>query len=136
MLIYADGAALAHALGTEAASIAWIRFASEAGERLVTSPLGLTELRGIAAPLGLRAREVASEIAASITVLRFSDQSVKAAAMASSAVSPFTAIHLGIAASHPDVDTVATYDVLLARMAIIYGLTVASPGRAAGWWDG
>ncbi len=52
MLIYADGGALAHVLGTQAESVAWIRFASEAGDRLATSPLGLTELRRARRPAG------------------------------------------------------------------------------------
>ena len=136
MLIYADGGALSRALTVDAESIAWMRYADEVGERLVTSPLGLTELRRIADPLGRRQREVARELAERITVLRFSDQALRAAAMATSAVAPFTAIHVGIAASHPDVDTVATYDLLLARMAVIHGLEVATPGRAPGWWEG
>lgn len=136
MLIYADGGALSRALTADAESIAWMRFVAEAADRLVTSPLGLTELRRIADPLGRRQRELAREIAERITVLRFSDQALRAAAMATSAVAPFTAIHVGIAASHPDVDTVATYDLLLARMAVIHGLEVVAPGRAPGWWEG
>jgi predicted nucleic acid-binding protein len=136
MLIYADGGALAHVLGTQSESVSWVRFASEAGDRLATSPLGLTELRRAADPLGSRAREVAREVADQITVLRFSDQAVKAAARASVAVPPFTAIHAGIAVAHPDVDTIATYDVVLARLAVIYGLRVVSPGREDGWWEG
>ena len=135
MLIYADGDALAHVLGTQAETIAWIRFADDAGERLATSPLGLTELRRIADPQGLRAREIARDVAERVTVLRFSDQAVTLAARASAATAPFTAIHLGIAVTHPEVDTVATYDVVLARMAVIYGLDVVSPGRDGGWWD-
>jgi hypothetical protein len=38
--------------------------------------------------------------------------------------------------AHPEVDTVATYDVLLARLAVIYGLRVVSPGCQDAWWDG
>ncbi|MDO8105965.1 hypothetical protein Q6348_02010 [Isoptericola sp. b441] len=135
MLIYADGGALARVLDPVAESIAWIRFADEVGERLATSPLGLTELRRIADPRGPRAREVARAVADRVTVLRFSDQALRTAAMATGAVAPFTAIHLGIAAAHPDVDTVATYDVMLARVAVIHGLNVVSPGRPDGWWD-
>lgn len=135
MLIYADGGALARAVVDEPESAAWREFAAAVGDRLVTSPLGLTELRGAAAPLGAEAREAARVLADSITVVRFSDQAVKSAAMASAAAPPFTAIHIGIAASHPDVDTVATYDLLLARMAAIYGLTLVSPGRADRWWQ-
>lgn len=135
MLIYADGAALARAVTHEPESAAWRLLATERENDLVTSPLGLTELRRIADPLGLEARTAARELAERIVVVRFSDQSLKSAAMASSVASPFTAIHIGIAVAHPDVDTVATYDELLARLAVIYGLHVLSPGRRVGWWE-
>ena len=135
MLIYADGAALARAVTDEPESAAWRLLATQREDDLVTSPLGLTELRRIADPLGPEARAAAYELAERIVVVRFSDQSLKSAAMASSVASPFTAIHVGIAVAHPDVDTVATYDELLARLAVIYGLHVLSPGRRAGWWE-
>jgi len=135
MLIYADGAALARAVTHEPESAAWRLLAGEREDDLVTSPLGLTELRRIADPLGPQARTAARELAERIVVVRFSDQSLRSAAMAASVASPFTAIHIGIAVAHPDVDTVATYDELLARLAAIYGLHVLSPGRRAGWWE-
>ncbi|NTW42638.1 MAG: hypothetical protein HGA44_22660 [Cellulomonadaceae bacterium] len=68
-------------------------------------------------------------------MVRFSDQSLRSAAMASSVVPPFTAIHLGIAVAEPEIDRVATYDGPLARVAVIYGLEVVSPGRPGTWWD-
>lgn len=140
MLIYADGGALARALagGSEdpGEGIAWRAYVEQPGVRLVTSPLGLTELRQVAAPLGPAAREIARRLADEVEVRRFSDQALKAAAMASSAAPPFTAMHVGLASSDPEVDTVATYDLLLARLAVIYGLAVVSPGRADGWWEG
>ncbi|HMO10812.1 MAG TPA: PIN domain-containing protein [Actinotalea sp.] len=136
MLIYADGGALARAVVDEPESPAWREFAAATAERLVTSPLGLTELRRIADPLGRTTRDAARELADQVQVVRFSDQALKSAAMATSAAPPFTAIHVGIAASHPDVGQVATYDLLLARMAVIYGLAVVTPGRPEGWWEG
>ncbi len=135
MLIYADGAALARAVTEEPESAAWRLFVLEREDDLVTSPLGLTELRRAVFPWGPAARAAAYELAERIVVVRFSDQSLKSAAMASAVASPFTAIHVGIAAAHPDVDSVATYDRLLARLAVIHGLEVVSPGRPAGWWE-
>ncbi len=136
MLIYADGGALSRAFVDSPESEAWRAFAAAQGERLVTSPLGLTELRRVADPLGHAAREAAHRLAEEVTVLRFSDQAVTEAARASAAAPPFTAMHVGIAAAEHDVSAVATYDLLLARMAAIYGLEVLSPGRAEHWWDG
>ncbi|WP_149203173.1 type II toxin-antitoxin system VapC family toxin [Actinotalea subterranea] len=135
MLTYADGSALSRSLMTGVESASWLRWSSEHSAELVTSPLGLTELRRAADGLDALAREKAHAIAEQITVVRFFDQSLKSAAMASTVLSPFAAIHLGIAEAHPDVGRVATYDPLLARVAIIYGLAVISPGRPDGWWE-
>jgi predicted nucleic acid-binding protein len=135
MLIYADGSALSRSLATGPEAASWLRWADQNAASLVTSPLGLTELRRAADGLDAVARAKAHDLAASLTVVRFSDQSLKSAAMASTVLPPFAAIHLGIAVSHPDVDRVATYDELLARVCVIYGLSVVSPGRPDGWWD-
>ncbi|WP_024286093.1 PIN domain-containing protein [Cellulomonas sp. KRMCY2] len=135
MLIYADGSALSRALSTGVESASWLRWADQHAAELVTSPLGLTELRNAAAPLGSVARSKAHEIATKIAILRFSDQSLKSAAMAAAVLSPFGAIHLGIAVAHPEIEQVATYDPLLARVAAIYGLSVVTPGRPDGWWN-
>ena len=135
MLIYVDGSALSRSLAAGPESASWLRWSAEHADRLVTSPLGLTELRRVAAPLGAVARAQAHDIATRLEVVRFFDQSLRSAAMASTVLPPFAAIHLGIAVAHPDVDTVATYDVLLARVLTIYGLAVVSPGRPHGWWE-
>ena len=134
MLTYADGSALSRALATGPEAASWLRWADEHAGELVTSPLGLTELRRAAAPLGPVARAKAHDVAEAVTVVRFFDQSLESAAMASSVLPPFQAIHLGIAVAHPDVGALATYDVLLARVAEIYGLAVVSPGRPPGWY--
>ena len=135
MLIYVDGSALSRSLTTGAESASWLRWSSEHADELVASPLGLAELKHAAAPLGAVARQRAHTIAGSVVVVRFSDQSLESAAMAATVLSPFQAIHLGIAVAHPEVEAIATYEALLARVAVIYGLVVVSPGRAAGWFD-
>lgn len=136
MLIYADGDALARPWTAQPEQAAWVAWFGENAGRVVTSPLGLTELRRATDALGMQVRAAARDLAERVQVIRFSDQSLKSAAMASSVVRPFTAIHVGTAVAHPDVDTVATYDPVLARMAVIHGLDVVSPGRPDGWWDG
>lgn len=135
MLIYVDGSALSRSLTTGTESASWLRWSAEHADELVTSPLGLTELKRAAAPLGAVARQRAHTVAGSVEVVRFFDQSLESAAMAAAVLSPFQAIHLGIAVAHPEVEAIATYDVLLARVAVIYGLAVVSPGRAEGWFD-
>jgi len=49
---------------------------------------------------------------------------------------PFAALHLGAAVTHPAIDTVATYDAELARVAELYQLRVVTPGLASGWHNG
>lgn len=135
MLIYADGSALSRWLRTDTESASWCRWADRNAEHLVTSPLGVTELRRAVDPLDTVARDKVRALVDRLTVVRFFDQSLKSAAMASSVLDPFAAIHLGIAAAHPDVDRVATYDALLARVAVIHGLEVVTPGRPDDWWQ-
>lgn len=135
MLTYADGTALSRSLATGAEAASWLRWSAEHAGEIVTSPLGLSELRRAAAPLGALERAKAHDVATSVTVVRFFDQSLRSAAMASTVLSPFGAIHLGVAVAHPDVGALATYDPLLARVAEIYGLEVVAPGRARGWYD-
>jgi predicted nucleic acid-binding protein len=134
MLIYADGSALSRSLTDEAESASWIRWAEAHAEDIVTSPLGLTELRRVADPLGADVRQRARELAASLTVVRFSDESLRAATNAASVLPPFAAIHLGIALSNKEVGMIATYDALLAKVAALHRMRVAAPGRPEGWW--
>jgi predicted nucleic acid-binding protein len=135
MLTYADGSALSRSLSDDAESVAWQRWFDANVDDVVSSPLGLTELRRAADPLGLPARERARVLAETVTVVRFFDQSLKSASMAASVLPSFAAIHLGIAVAHSDVDAIATYDELLARVAILYRLRVVAPGRPDSWWS-
>ncbi|WP_182112763.1 PIN domain-containing protein [Actinotalea sp. JY-7876] len=134
-MIYADGSALSRALapGVEAAS--WLRFAAEYESEILTSPLGLTELRRAAALDGPVARAHAHRIAESVRVVRFSDKALAHAAEMPAVLSPFQALHLGIAVAHRDIDAIATYDALLARVAATYAVHVVTPGRPATWWQ-
>lgn len=134
MLIYADGSALSRALTSEPESVSWLRWAQTHADQLVTSPLGLTELRRAADPLGLTARQKARDMAESLTVVRFFDRSLEFATLSAGVLPPFKAIHLGIAMAHPEVGAIATYDQLLAQVASLQKVTVIAPGRPPLWW--
>jgi len=134
MLIYADGSALSRALASDAESASWMRWADAHADQLVTSPLGLTELRRAADPLGPVARQKARDVADAITVVRFFDRSLEAATLSASVLPPFKAIHLGIAMAHPEVGAIATYDALLAQVAGLQKVKVITPGRPSYWW--
>lgn len=135
MLVYVDGSALSRFLVDLPESPQWRDWAAAHEASLVTTPLGLTELRQVADPLDAAARSRAHDVSEHICVVRFSDQTLATAAMARTVLSPFGALHLGAAVAHPDVDAVATYDPLLARVAAIYGLAVLSPGSRDDWWE-
>ncbi len=136
MRVYADGSALSRYLAGVDGSSEWTRWAAGRESSFLVTPLSLTELRLVAAPRGQLARTVAHTVAGQLEVVRFSDQAIRRAAMTTAVLRPFNALHLGTAVSHPDVGALATYDVHLARVAAIHGLTVVSPGYAEWWWDG
>jgi predicted nucleic acid-binding protein len=136
MQTYVDGTALSRYLDGAVEHADWLDWAADRAGSLVTSELALSELRRAAEPRGIDARQTARDVADRLSVVRFSDQCLAIAAMASSVLPPFAALHLGVAVAEPDVTAVATYDRVLAQVAVIYGIDVVSPGRAAQWWEG
>ncbi len=73
---------------------------------------------------------------ARVPVIRFSDENVNVSTHAASVLKPFAALHLGAAVTHPAIDTIATYDLELARVAELYSLGVVTPGMPEGWHNG
>lgn len=131
--VYVDGSALLQCLPDAPlhdAVLAWSR-----GRRLVTNQVGLTELHGAAFVRGPAVRAAADEVEATVEVLRFTDQALQTAAHVSTALSSFVALHLGTAVADPDVESVATYHLDLARVAALYRLAVVSPGWPDRWWE-
>lgn len=135
MRTYVDGTALSRYLDGAVEHAEWTVWADEHVGSLVTSELAISELRREAEPRGIDARQTARDVADRIAVVRFSDQCLATAAMASAVLPPFAALHLGVAVAEPGVAAVATYDRVLAQVAVIYGIDVVSPGRAARWWE-
>jgi predicted nucleic acid-binding protein len=135
MRIYVDGTALSRFLIDEADHEAWVDWVAEREDALLTTQLALTEMRQVADPRGLAARQCARDVADRIETVRFSDRVLATAAMAASVLTPFEALHLGVAVAHPEVGSLATYDARLAQVATIYGVDVVTPGRNHGWWE-
>jgi uncharacterized protein len=133
--VYADGSALSRYLPGAPYGSQWREWVDDHVDVLVTSPLGVSELRGIARIRGGEAPAIAADLAFRFPVARFSDQAVRKATDVAGVLPPFVALHVGTALADPDVDAVATYDVHLARVAALYGLTVVSPGREDRWWE-
>ncbi|GGC02911.1 PIN domain-containing protein [Cellulomonas carbonis] len=132
MTTYADGSALARALATDPESVSWLRWSAQHADDLVTSPLGLAQLRHVARGMDAVARGRAHEIATRTRVVRFSDQAVEHAAVLG--LDAFRALHLGVVLAEAGVGGLATYDVALARAADLEGVAVLTPGRHDGWW--
>jgi len=133
--VYADGSALSRYLDGAPCRTQWLAWTADHEDELITTPLGLTELRRIARPRGVEASGVAHDVEDRLEVVRFSDQTLRAATKVSGVLPPFTALHLGVALAHPGVGGVATYDVQLAQASALHGLTIVSPGWPAAWWE-
>jgi len=131
--VYVDGSALSQYLPDAPFRATWLAWVD--GRRLVTNPVGVTELHGIAFARGAQARAVAHAVEQSVEVLRFTDQALQTASHVSTALSSFVALHIGTAVADPDVEVVATYQLDLARVAALYRLAVVSPGWPDRWWE-
>ena len=99
--VYADGSALSRYLVGAPCRAQWMAWAAEHETQLITTPLGLTELRRIARPRGVEANGVAHDVEERVEVIRFSDQTLRAATKVSGVLPPFTALHLGAALRAP-----------------------------------
>lgn len=132
--VYADGSALVRYLPGSPESEDWRRWASEHEPDLLVTSLSLNELRAAAAGQSAQVRALAHEVAGRLAEVRFSDQALKAASMSVSVLSPFGSLHLGVALTEPEVEALATYDPVLARVAQMYQLRVISPGRTGQWF--
>ncbi|MEZ0446590.1 type II toxin-antitoxin system VapC family toxin [Cellulomonas sp. ICMP 17802] len=133
--VYADGSALSRYLDGAPCREQWLEWAADHESELLTTPLGLTELRRAARPRGVEASGVAHDVEERVEVIRFSDQTLRAATKVSGVLPPFIALHIGAALAHPDVASVATYDVQLAQVSALHGLAVVSPGWPTRWWE-
>jgi uncharacterized protein len=131
--VYADGSALVRYLTGVPQSDEWSRWAAERESDLLVTSLSLSELRAAAAGHPASVRMRALDVADRLEEVRYFDQALKLASMVTGVLSSFGALHLGVAAAHPEVDTIATYDPRLAQVARMYHLTVLAPGMPAGW---
>lgn len=134
--VYADGSALVRYLPGAEHAEDWRGWAAEHEPELLVTSLSVSELRAAAAEQPTDVRVLALEIGARFEVVRYFDQALKVASMSTAVLSPFAALHLGVAVSHPEITAYATYDRRLAQVASIHGLRIVSPGLADRWWDG
>lgn len=132
--VYADGSALVRYLPGVPQSDEWSRWAAERESDLLVTSLSLSELRAAAAGQATDLRLRAFDIAGRLTEVRYFDQALRTASMVTGVLSSFGALHLGVAAAHPEIDSIATYDPRLAQVAQMYHLRVISPGLPERWF--
>ncbi len=115
----------------------WNRWIVPNVKEVATTQLGLTELRQAAElyPRESKAQafEVVEVVRATMPLIRFSDENVGVSTHVAAVLKPFAALHLGAAVTHPAIDSIATYDAELARVAELYKLHVVTPGLPDGW---
>jgi len=133
--VYADGSALSRYLPGAPHRADWLLWARRNGPRLLTSQVGVSELRGTARMHGADALDVAWRALLEIETIRLSDQAVARAATVVDELPAFVAVHVGAALTHRDVVAVATYDPRLARAADLDGKDVLAPGLPPRWWE-
>lgn len=134
MRVYADGSALVRYLTGVPQSDEWSRWAADREPDLLVTSLSLSELRAAAAGQTASVRMRALDVADRLEEVRYFDQALRLASMVTGVLSPFGALHLGVAAAHPDVGAIATYDARLAQVARMYHLVVVSPGLPDDWF--
>lgn len=139
-MIYVDGTALVRFLPGVRYFDEWNEWAVPRIDALATTQLGLTELRQAAElfprETKSKAFDIVERVRAKMPVIRFSDENVSVSTHASVVLKPFAALHLGAAVAHSAIDTIATYDGDLARVADLYELKIISPGLFPGWHNG
>ncbi|WP_061963127.1 MULTISPECIES: PIN domain-containing protein [Demequina] len=139
-MIYVDGTALIRFLPGVRYFDEWNEWAVPRINALATTQLGLTELRQAAElfprETKSKAFDVVEQVRAKMPVIRFSDENVSVSTHASVVLKPFAALHLGAAVAHSAIDTIATYDGDLARVAELYELKIITPGLYPGWHNG
>lgn len=135
MRVYADGSALVRYLPAPDHSVDWQRWAEQRRPDLLVTSLSLSELRHALAGTPAHVRARVHGVVDGIEVARYSDQAVATAAMTTAVLSPFAALHLGVAVAHPEVAAFASYDRRLVAVAAMHGLQIVSPGLPDRWWE-
>lgn len=139
-MIYVDGSALEQFLPRAVHFEAWTAWAVPRINDLVTTQVGMTELRHTAELLPRDARQQAfdmiEQVKQRLRVERMSEDWMPVSGFAASVLKPFAALQLGAAVGMEGVDAIATYDADLARAAELYRLAVVTPGMPRGWHNG
>ncbi|MDR1440913.1 MAG: PIN domain-containing protein [Bifidobacteriaceae bacterium] len=131
---YLDGTAIIRSVEDSAESDALREWLAAHPSELVTSVLSRWQAAEGMAKLDRGQRMRAYDQLGAIPEIPVSGRALEIGSYAVSAVSPYAALHVGLAQAEESVTVVVTYDPEVASAARIYGLRVVTPGRDAGWY--
>jgi hypothetical protein len=131
---YLDGTAIVQAVGESPESEALREWFDAHESELVTSILSRWEAAEQLALLDHDQRMRIYDQIGGIPEIPVSGRALEIGSYAVSAVSPYAALHVGLAQAEDAITVVITYNAEVASAARLYGLRVVSPGRDSGWY--
>ncbi|MDR2374219.1 MAG: PIN domain-containing protein [Bifidobacteriaceae bacterium] len=134
MRYYLDGTAIVCAVGDSPESDALREWLDAHESELVTSILARWEAGEELAMLEHDQRMRVYDRIGGIPEIPVSGRALEIGSYAVSAVSPYAALHVGLAQAEEAITVVVTYNVEVASAARLYGLRVVTPGRDPGWY--
>jgi uncharacterized protein with PIN domain len=131
---YLDGTAIVHAVAESPESEALREWLDAHESELVTSILARWEAAEELSTLDHDQRMRVYDQFGGIPEIPVSGRALEIGSYAVSAVSPYAALHVGLAQGEDAVTVVITYNAEVASAARLYGLRVVSPGRDSSWY--
>ncbi|MDR2348798.1 MAG: hypothetical protein LBD90_09365 [Bifidobacteriaceae bacterium] len=134
MRYYLDGTAIVRAVGDSPESDALRDWIANHEKELVTSILARWEAGEELVGLDHGHRMRIYDQLGGIPEISVSGRALEIGSYAVAAVSPYAALHVGLAAAEEAVTVMITYNSEVASAARLYGLRVVSPGRDPNWY--
>jgi hypothetical protein len=131
---YLDGTALVRAVVESPETEALEEWMGNHENELVTSILARWEAGEDLIGLDHGHRMRVYDHLGGIPEIAVSGRALEIGSYAVAAVSPYAALHVGLAAAEDAVTVMITYNAEVASAARLYGLRVVSPGRDPGWY--
>jgi hypothetical protein len=131
---YLDGTAIVRTVDDSPESDALREWLDGHASELVTSILSRWEAGEELAKLEHDQRMRVYDQVGGIPEVPVSGRALEIGSYAVSAVSPYAALHVGLAQAEDAVTVVITYNAEVASAARLYGLRVITPGRDPGWY--
>jgi uncharacterized protein with PIN domain len=131
---YLDGTAIVCAVADSPESDALREWLAAHESELVTSILGRWEAAEQLVVLEHDQRMRVYDQIGGLPEIPVSGRALEIGSYAVSAVSPYAALHVGLAQAEDAVTVVITYNAEVASAARLYGLRVVTPGRDPGWY--